>query len=92
MIVTKFTGGKPPSEDDQDKLHSKAFCDLEAEVCDLDRLGEITNGMMVDLGNEPDNQRRLELAWTMVQVLAARLKQFKVDYYAAWEGKRQRSE
>lgn len=88
MNVIEFADRESPPED-EDQRHAKAFRDLEPEVCDLDRLGEITEGLMADVLDHPTDGRRFELAFLMAQKLAEALQQFKVDYYAAWYGKRE---
>jgi hypothetical protein len=89
MSVIEFPAAdRPITENEIDKLHAEAFRDLEPGICDLDRMGEIALGLMSDVLNAPDNQRRIELAFFATEKLADMLGEFKVDYYAAWEGKR----
>jgi hypothetical protein len=50
--IVEFPGQQPPaegySEQYIDKLHSQAFRDLEGEVCDLDRMGEIARNLIMN--------------------------------------------
>ena len=71
---------------DVDELHAEAFRDLEGKVCDLDRMGEITEHLVADWCDDVTNGRSLELANFAVQHLADMLREFKTSYFAAWHG------
>jgi hypothetical protein len=49
--VIEFPGKEPPpegySKEHVDKLHAKAFRDLEGVVCDLERMGQIAQDLIV---------------------------------------------
>jgi hypothetical protein len=81
---------RPDSSDDHsksDKHFGSAFWDMESEVCDLDRMGEIAERLIMEwletTGSSPP--RQAELAVCAVQQLQKQLKQFKTTYYRAWE-------
>ena len=78
---------RPITEADVDKLHSEAFCDLEGEVCDLERAGEISQQLIMQctVGHE-DSMRQLELAQFAVLQLAKMLREFRASYYKRWKG------
>jgi hypothetical protein len=65
-----------------------AFRDLESEVCDLDRMGEIAERLVAEwMGGESSSPpREAELAVCAVQQLRKFLTEFKTQYYRAWEG------
>ncbi|MGY4358628.1 hypothetical protein AB7G19_20100 [Bradyrhizobium sp. 215_C5_N1_1] len=73
-----------------EKLHAKAFRNLEQKVGDLDRMGEITEHLVADWCQDVTNERCLELANFAVQHLADMLREFKTSYYAAWNDETQR--
>jgi hypothetical protein len=69
-----------------DKRFASAFGDLEGEVCDLDRMGEIADLLVMDwletTGSSPP--RQAELAVCAVQQLHRLLSEFKTKYYRAF--------
>jgi hypothetical protein len=69
-----------------DKRFASAFGDLESEVCDLDRMGEIADLLVMDwletTGSSPP--RQAELAVCAVQQLHRLLNEFKTKYYRAF--------
>ncbi|MET4319295.1 hypothetical protein [Bradyrhizobium sp. RT5a] len=75
-----------PDRSGGDKLQAKAFRNLEDKVCDIDRMGEITEHLVADWCQEVTNERCRELANFAVQHLADMLREFKTSYFAAWEG------
>ncbi len=81
---------RPITESEIAELHSKAFRDLEGEVCDLDRMGEIANDLIMNCAPREDSYHNLELATFSVSQLAKMLTAFKANYYAAWYGEKQR--
>lgn len=81
-----------PDRSAVDKLQAKAFRNLEDKVCDIDRMGEITERLVADWCQEVTNERCLELANFAVQHLADMLREFKTSYFAAWEGEPRRAE
>ena len=68
-----------------EKRHAKAFRNLEGKVCDIDRMGEITERLVADWCQEVTNERCLQLANFAVQHLADMLREFKTNYFAAWD-------
>jgi hypothetical protein len=70
-------------KDQRDKRHAEAFFDLEAEVCDLERMGQIAQDLIVqcDVGD-----RALELAFFAAMQLAKMLRDFKDQYYKRLDG------
>jgi hypothetical protein len=79
---------RPITENEIYKLHSEAFRDLEGEVCDLDRTGEIGNDLIMNCAAREDSCHNLELAAFAVWQLAKMLKEFRASYYAAWHGEK----
>jgi hypothetical protein len=80
----EFPGREPPpegySEQYIDKLHSEAFRDLEGDVCDLERMGQIAQDLIAQcVGIDRD----LELSSFAVMQLAKMLREFKDRYYKA---------
>jgi hypothetical protein len=76
---------RPITEDQIDKLHSQAFRDLEGDVCDLDRMGEIANNLIMNCSASEDGFHDLELATFAVFQLAKMLKEFRASYYKRWD-------
>ena len=61
--VVEFPGAEREfTKGDVDKLHSEAFRDLEGEVCDLDRMGEIARDLIMNCAAKEDSFHDLELA------------------------------
>ena len=76
----------PITESDVDKLHSEAFRDLEGDVCDLERMGQIAQDLIVQCVAREDGYRELELSSFAVTQLAMMLRDFKDRYYKRWHG------
>ncbi|MGY8678525.1 hypothetical protein Q2941_12040 [Bradyrhizobium sp. UFLA05-153] len=74
------------SEDAGDKLHAEAFRDLEGAVCDVDRMGEIANDLIMRCAATEDSLHDLELATFAVWQLAKMLKELRASYYKRWHG------
>jgi hypothetical protein len=90
-IVEFPVADRPITESEIDKkLHSEAFRNLEGEICDLDRMGEIANDLIMNCAAREDSYLNLELATFAVWQLAKMLTAFKANYYAAWHGEKQR--
>jgi hypothetical protein len=91
MSVVEFPGKEPPpdgySENHFDKLHAAAFRDLEDKIQDINRMGEIAEGLVADWVDDVNNERCLELASFAVQHLADMLRELKAIYYAVWDGR-----
>jgi hypothetical protein len=66
-------------------VHAKAFRDLEGDVCDLDRMGEISNNLIMNCSANEDGFHDLELATYAVFQLAKMLKEFRASYYRRWD-------
>jgi hypothetical protein len=71
------------------ELHSRAFCDLEGEACDVDRMGEIANDLIMNCSARENGFHDLELATVAVWQLAKMLKEFTTSYYKRWSGEKQ---
>jgi hypothetical protein len=86
MSVVKFPSDTPTSETDGAIARDKRFRDLDAEVCDLDRMGEIAEHFVVEwMGLESSEPpREAELAFYAVQELRKRVSEFKTHYFGAW--------
>jgi hypothetical protein len=77
---------RPITEQEVDKLHSQAFRDLEGGVCDLERMGQIAQDLIVQCVAREDGERELELSTFAVTQLAKMLRNFKDQYYKRWHG------
>ncbi len=77
---------RPITESDIDKLHSEAFRDLEGEVCDLERMGQIAQDLIVQCVAREDGYRELELSSFAVTQMAKMLRDFKDRYDKRWYG------
>jgi hypothetical protein len=88
--VIEFPGKEPPpegySKEHVDKLHAEAFRDLEGVVCDLERMGQIAQDLIVQCVAREDGERELELSTFVVMQLAKMLRNFKDQYYSRWHG------
>ena len=88
--IIQFPGTEPPpegySEQYIDKLHSAAFRDMEGEVCDLERMGEISQRVIMGCMAREDGLRELELAQFAVLELAKMLREFRANYQKRWKG------
>jgi hypothetical protein len=79
---------RPITEQEVNKLHSEAFRDLEGEVCDLDRMGEIAQDLIMNCAAKEDSFHDLELAAFAVGQLAKMAKEFRTNYEKRWHGER----
>lgn len=90
--VVQFPGAEAPPEDyserQVDTVHSEAFRDMEGEVCDLDRMGEIAHNLMMQCAAREESLHELELATFAVWQLAKMLKQFRADYDKRYYGEK----
>ena len=77
---------RPITEGEIDELHSQAFRDLEGEVCDLERMGQIAQDLIVQCVAREDGYRELELSSFAVTQLAKMLRDFKDRYHKRWHG------
>jgi hypothetical protein len=70
-----------------DKHFASCFRDLEDQVHDLDRMGEIADHLVMDWIEQSGSSplRQAELAVCAVQQLHRLLNEFKTKYYRAWE-------
>ena len=88
--VVPFPGATPApevhTELDPNKIHAQAFRDLEGEVCDLDRMGEIARNLIANCAMKEDDFRDLELATFAVWQLAKMAKEFRTNYQKRWYG------
>lgn len=85
-VVDFPAADRPMPEDEIAKLHSEAFRDLEGEVCDLDRMGEIAQNLIMRCAAREDSLHDLELATFAVGQLAKLAKELKANYYKRWHG------
>jgi hypothetical protein len=67
-------------------LHAEAFRDLEGEVCDLDRMGEIAQNLIMNCAAKEDSFHDLELATFAVWQLAKMAKEFRANYQKRYHG------
>ena len=77
---------KPITESDIDRLHSEAFRDLEGDVCDLERMGQIAEDLIVQCVAKQEGYRELELSTFAVTQLAKMAKEFRTNYEKRWHG------
>jgi hypothetical protein len=77
---------RPITKSEIDKLHSEAFRDLEGEVCDLDRMGEIAQNLIMNCAAKEDSFHDLELATFAVWQLAKMAKEFRANYQKRYHG------
>ena len=84
MNAVKF----PDTTKDNVHARDERFRDLESEVCDLERMGEIADRLVSEwMGGESSSPpREAELAVCAVQQLRKLLTEFKTQYYRAWKG------
>jgi hypothetical protein len=68
------------------KIHSEAFRDLEGAICDLERMGQIAQDLIVQCVAREDGYRNLELSTFAVTELAKMLRNFKDQYFKRWDG------
>jgi hypothetical protein len=85
--VVKFPG--TPSGQDSNDRHAQAFCDLEGDVCDLERMGHIARDLMMECSAREDSLRPLELATFAVWQLAKMTQEFRESYYKRYHGGKQ---
>ena len=85
-VVDFPSADRPITEDEIAKLHSEAFRDLEGEVCDLDRMGEIALNLIMKCAAKEDSFHDLELATFAVWHLAKLAKEFRANYEKRWHG------
>jgi hypothetical protein len=67
-------------------LHAEAFRDIEGEVCDLDRMGEIANDLIMRCAAREDSLHDLELATFAVWQMAKMAKEFRANYQKRYRG------
>jgi hypothetical protein len=68
-------------------LHSTAFRDMEGNICDLERMGEIAQQLILECSAQDDDDlRKLELTIFAMQALAKMLREFKANYHKRWHG------
>jgi hypothetical protein len=81
--VVKFPGAPSDCElnDDGDRPHAEAFRDLEPEVCDLERMGDLAQDRIMQCAAREDSLRKLELAAFAVLQLARMTRDFRDSYY-----------
>jgi hypothetical protein len=88
--VVPFPGVMPTSEvhteRDDNKIHAEAFRDIEGEVCDLDRMGEIAQNLIMNCAAKEDSLHDLELATFAVWQLAKMTKEFRTNYQKRYYG------
>ena len=85
-VIDFPTADRPITETEIDKLHAKAFRDLEGGVCDLERMGQIAQDLIIQCVAREDAYRELELSTFAVTQLAKMLRDFKDQYYRRWHG------
>ena len=79
MSIIEFPGhDRPVTEAATDILHSKAFRDLEGDICDCVRMSQVAMQVMPDETDE-------HLMFTVRQTTEM-LERFLKRYYALWHG------
>jgi hypothetical protein len=88
--VVPFPGAMPApevhTERDDNEVHAEAFRDIEGEVCDLDRMGEIAQNLIMNCAAKEDSFHDLELATFAVWQLAKMAKEFRANYQKRYHG------
>jgi hypothetical protein len=88
--LVQFPGTQAPpegySKNHVDTVHSEAFRDMEGEVCDLERMGDIARGLIMECAARADRLRELELAVFAVWQLAKMTREFKESYQKRYHG------
>ena len=74
------------TERDPNEVHAEAFRDIEGEVCDLDRMGEIAQNLIMNCAAKEDSFHDLELATFAVWHLAKMAKEFRANYQKRYHG------
>ena len=74
------------TERDDNEVHAEAFRDIEGEVCDLDRMGEIAQNLIMNCAAKEDSFHDLELATFAVWQLAKMAKEFRANYQKRYHG------
>jgi hypothetical protein len=69
-----------------DEVHGRAFRNLESDVCDLERMGQIAQDLIVQCVDRGDGEREIELSSFAVVELVKMLRTFKDRYYKHWYG------
>ncbi|TYO65594.1 hypothetical protein FXV83_15270 [Bradyrhizobium hipponense] len=72
--------------DDSDRPHAEAFRDIESEVGDLDRMGEIATDLIMHCSATEDSSHNLELATFAVWQMSKMLKEFRKNYHKRYQG------
>jgi hypothetical protein len=78
-VVEFPLSGLPISESETDRLHAKAFRDLESDICDCTSMAKIAAQMVIDKDDGTDR----ELVFAVVHV-SEMLDALKAGYYAGW--------
>jgi hypothetical protein len=88
--VVPFPGAMPAPEVhielDCKEVHAQAFRDMEGEVCDLDRMGEIACNLIMNCSAKEDGFHDLELATFAVWQLAKMAREFRANYQKRYSG------
>ena len=81
-IVEFPVSDRPITEDQVDKLHSQAFRDLEARLCDCGYMAHIARELAANAKDaDEDMVFAISQTFAMIETL-------KVDYYAAYHGEK----
>jgi hypothetical protein len=67
------------------ELHSRAFRDLESEVCNLHRWAELAGRLILQCACDRRSWRELELAVLVVKRLSGLAGDFRDRYYLRWK-------
>jgi len=70
------------TEAEVDHIQAEVYREVESEVCELDLMGEIVEGLIMECTSR---DRKLERASFAVVKLANMLRDFKASYYKRWE-------
>ena len=88
--VVQFPGTTPApevhTELDPKEVHARAFCDIEGDVSDLDRMAEIACDLIQNCTGKADGFHDLELATFAVWQLAKMAREFRANYQKRWYG------
>jgi hypothetical protein len=93
MSIVKFPGEtstpEAHTECEMNEIQAQAFRDLEGDVCDLERMGHIARGLMMECSATEDGLRPLELATFAVWQLAKMTQEFRESFYKRYHGEKQ---
>ena len=83
VVQVPGASSAPALNDDTDRRHAEAFCDLEPRTCDCVSMAKIAAQGVMNLGT--DDREMVFAVAHVFEMLTA----LKADYYAAYHGEKQ---